>query len=106
MVLTFEEVTARVYAGIREVIGERARTSELEMNTLLLDPADRDDPSLRLDSFQILELMVMFEDSFQIEFPDEIDPAAVQTVGDICVFIHFLTLNRGRSTQVSRGTES
>lgn len=70
-----------IFEKIREIICDQL---ELEEDAVTLDSVLLDD--LGADSLDLVDLVMTFEDEFDMEIPDE-DLENIKTVGDIVRFI-------------------
>jgi len=70
-----------IFEKVKEIIVEQlgATESSITMESSFLD-------DLGADSLDIVELIMAFEDAFDIKIPDE-DAEKVQTIGDVVEYI-------------------
>ncbi|MEQ6375605.1 acyl carrier protein [Bacillaceae bacterium S4-13-56] len=69
---------------LKEVLGVIAERLDVAEEEIKLDSTFKDD--LDADSLDVVELVMEFEDTFDMEIPDE-DAEKIQTVGDAVKYI-------------------
>ena len=73
-----------VFEKIKEII---VKQMEVDPNSITMETSFIDD--LDADSIEILEMVVAFEDEFQVEIPEE-EIEKIKTVGDIVTYFESL----------------
>lgn len=70
-----------IFNTVKEIVAEQLNVdeSEITMDTLFIDDLDA-------DSLDVVELMMSFEEEFNIEIPEE-DAEKISTVGDVVNYI-------------------